>query len=305
MKSCKCCVARTGLRCKNSAKHDDLCGVHKSSCHRTTPCDDEMSGVSMPPQRAKEGVDEAHREIEIKSRTRAEVSKTTKQETRDSQGRESEYRRLRRPGFTSPWIVDKSYGVPKMDDDLEGWSRHLESIHKKYEKSYLPAGTTLYHGSESPSLIFRRDYSSAADTSGLMVFFGLDPLISLWILTEDKKPSSSWCPAYLYQFKSKRDIPIHYWRETLPHPSEDDRCNMTPCLHPQIVSHCDSVLEVTEELTIPIDLLTEIEFEHCYLVNVESLIKHCKYTIRDYDPTNSIIGLYYPETDPLIKFKKF
>ena len=88
MVNCKCCVKATGIRCRNPAKYDDFCGVHKSTCHRLTPC---------------EGQVEDRRKVEVEDKRKVKPA---------------EDRSLRRPDSETrvDSLSEKSYSTPSGDD---------------------------------------------------------------------------------------------------------------------------------------------------------------------------------------------
>lgn len=197
-----------------------------------------------------------------------------------------------RPKITTPWFSKFTKIPPDIYHD--DWKHFLNFTHTKYNKSFLPKGTILYHGSNNPNLVFDPDLDKPY--SFPPIFFGLDPIISLWILTEALHIPDV---GYLYEFELKHDMNIHYYPGDT-HPSDKRECYDNVCLHPQYSSQCHKYeLEITEELTIPINQMDALKYRRCYLVDNKLLEENCGKSSYQFDPTNAIISLHKTQENPL------
>lgn len=202
------------------------------------------------------------------------------------------------PPLTSPWIshYDK---IPSLNKSLpdealsRAWAPYLKYTTEKYGNGIIKAGTVLYHGSTEKNLQFRADKIRSG-----FIYFGLDPLISFWILSEHQEKGHG----YVYQFTVNSDIKADYWNTIEQHPGETPKCKKNPCLHPQVALHCyreEDYMEVTEELTLPWNYLSKLTYNHSYIVDIAKLNQNCKKSIYEWSPIQAIVGLQNGEPNPL------
>lgn len=165
------------------------------------------------------------------------------------------------------------------------YSSCFSAIDEKYKTAdkILKAGTILYRGT-----LFNTLYNPSSTAP---VFFGLDILISTWILSENyhteiKKPQAkakNFQFGYIHEFRLLKDLHYEYISElnciplNSPH---DEKCNHMPCVHPQVILHtgvgCNDCTEVGTEITLPIKYVKPCMLEHVntYKVDIKTLINN-------------------------------
>lgn len=176
------------------------------------------------------------------------------------------------------------------------YSSCFSAIDKKYKTAdkILKAGTTLYRGT-----LFDTLYNPSSTAP---VFFGLDILISTWILSENYHTEIKKSQArarkfqfgYIHEFTLAKDLHYEYISEldcTPLNSPHDEKCNNMPCVHPQVILHtgigCNDCTEVGTEITLPLKYVKPCMLKHVktYQVNIQELIqnKNKNYRLLQFD----------------------
>lgn len=176
------------------------------------------------------------------------------------------------------------------------WKGVFEAIVSKYggEHRVLPAGTKVYRGT-----LFETLYNPVSKGP---VFFGLDVLISLWILAESYHPLVTKPDfGYVYEFELTKDLAYEYIQKldcTAMDKPYCDVCAKKPCVHPQVILHNGSSIEdhveVGTELTLPLEVVESGEVlkeVRKHKVDVKMLIAHEDQPYWAWDPVKAIMGV--------------
>lgn len=135
-------------------------------------------------------------------------------------------------------------------DSLSKFQLYLELITREhFPDGVIPAGTFLYHGSRSATILSNRDTYE-------ITYFGLEPSISVWkniesldeqvllpegvdacdeLRTDEEVEVRPEYQSYVYVFRTTRDIQFTYIRDIECHPMNLQLDAI--CLHPQIAFH--------------------------------------------------------------------
>lgn len=169
--------------------------------------------------------------------------------------------------------------------EKEEFVKVFAAIDEKYNhdqntsKNILAKGTTVYRGT-----LFNTLYNP--NSTGL-IFFGLDVVISTWILLENynglkEEDKAAKTHGFIHEFKLARDLPYEYISDVGCNPENAaQKCNPMPCVHPQVILHtgsggCDDYKEVGTELTLPLKYVNKcwLTYVNTYKVEIETLKKH-------------------------------
>jgi hypothetical protein len=140
----------------------------------------------------------------------------------------------------------------------------------------IKKGTILYHGSLHENFV--------RSLEGGMLFFGLEPSISLWYILELREQKEDEYQAeitagYMYEFIVNTDIVVTYL------PKIEDQCTSSNMLHLQEAYKGDPFRLTDEEyekkppilsfeLTFPVDKInTEISFLNRCIINIDCIRK--------------------------------
>lgn len=179
----------------------------------------------------------------------------------------------------------------------ESFKDFFASIDEKYsgESKDLPVGTVLYRGT-----LFETLYNP---TNTEPVFFGLDVIISLWILCENhytelrKNKNDPMLKGYLHVFEVKKPIPYRYIKTLDGTPLEEKECigdQAQACVHPQVILHTgiglNDHVELGTEVTLPLRYVndTYLKYKTTHIVDVQELIKNKDKSYVQWNPTKSI-----------------
>jgi len=154
-----------------------------------------------------------------------------------------------------------------------------EKYNRVNETFTLKSGTILYHGNV-------QDYREYVEHG---MFFGLSPVISLWILTEQWKKKKKGTPK-LYVFRLKRDVSVikvasidmEYIRGKLNIPGKINRCKNQVCMGSVYVTAYDKNGNQASrkqglyyEIYIPIsELADNIEEIENYNIDIHKLFQN-------------------------------
>jgi hypothetical protein len=167
-----------------------------------------------------------------------------------------------------------------------------KQIDLKYNnKCILNKGDILYRGS------FNKKSSILGN--GEIIYFGLDAIISLWILLEHYEKGHNKNNknniGYFHTYKLKKYIKYKYLEneEGVPLEINKKSCLKMPCVHPQLIIHGNELnyLEAGTELTIPNNKKYINLFEHVEKNKVDILLlqKFKKSYMTKWSPTLAII----------------
>lgn len=162
----------------------------------------------------------------------------------------------------------------------EGFCEVINAIDAKYSttEKILKEGTTLYRGT-----LFDTLYNP--NNTG-PVYFGLDILISTWIILENyygqnESDRANKTHGYIHEFTLRKDLHYEYISDldcTPTNSPHDKNCNLKPCVHPQVILHtgvgCNDCTEVGTEITLPLKYVKPCMLEHVntYKVDINILI---------------------------------
>ena len=157
----------------------------------------------------------------------------------------------------------------------------------------IKKGTTLYHGTTNPSLSLE-----SLDPTRAM-YFGLEPMISLWYTLEESERKKEIGKGYIYKYKTMEEIPIDRYIERIrEHPGEE--C----CVHPQVVLRgydnyhaCMGPFDLSIEVTLLKEQREKIRLLRVYQVDVKNLQELIALPVRElrlikYKDEMKVNGMY-------------
>lgn len=192
--------------------------------------------------------------------------------------------------FVYPPYAPKKFPLFDGYPDPEKQKEFFKPIEEKYRPDknkkmfILPKGTVLYRGT-----IFNKLYPSKSKH----VYFGLDILISIWILLEtflkeltNKRVKNI---GYIHEFVLNKDIEYYYIDKFIGVPLEHNEClGNTACLKPEAIFHGnDSIIELGTEITLPINLINKknLDYKKTYVLDILNLLNIMPRSYVDFDPT--------------------
>jgi hypothetical protein len=199
---------------------------------------------------------------------------------------------------TNPQLGKQFYNFSS--DNLEEWRgprntalAHIREhiIRQDSVKTYLPAGTKLYHGSLDQHLTLSKDR---------ITFFGLDVVISLWYILEmnqGRRKIKRQLQGTLYEFVTTRDIPVKVLTTITDEAAKTPECKMIGCIHPQVAYHDITTLvsdpeppfDLSIEVTLPMKHYRDaLRLVRTYGVDIQKLIDNSHKTFREFNPTDAI-----------------
>lgn len=186
------------------------------------------------------------------------------------------------------------------------WKPLFNSIDTLYDTKdkILPVGTLLYHGRLDNDKDFYKNPQLNGNNHN--VYFGLDFIISSWILVEsfkkqykewDSLPPKKW-RGYIHVYETVRPIPYHYVKSNAQGvPSElAAKCLKGACIHPQAVFHDNEWLllqELGTEFTFPRgskNIQSSFVHKKTYVIDIMKLVMHQTSSMYEWLPSNAIIS---------------
>lgn len=107
----------------------------------------------------------------------------------------------------------------------DAWVDHEKRVDRMTRgiQQVIPVDTVLWHGTTREEPVFH---------PGRITFFGLEPVISVWYTLEEAERTLHAGPAFVYQYRVVKPIPLDRYIPTIAeHPGVET------CLHPQVVLH--------------------------------------------------------------------
>ena len=202
----------------------------------------------------------------------------------------------------------------RKDDRYSACFMSIDGKYKTVDK-VLKAGTTLYRGT-----LFDTLYNPKNE---MPVFFGLDIVISTWILCENyyREKNEELKIGYIHEFTLKKDLNYEYitdldctplnctpLNEKTNEKTNKNPCYENPCVHPQVILHTGvgiaDCAEVGTEITLPIKYVNNeyLEYKKSYEVNIQTLIDNQHKHYLQFDFKNALLPLEsYNFTFPVAK----
>lgn len=205
--------------------------------------------------------------------------------------------------FVYPFVPNDQLTVQPHDVcESPDWKKYtatnVEKLKEIFRNNSIPVGTRLYHGSMDGNIKF---------DNPKLTFFGIDVIISLWILPEQRKNkmykelgydislsqkieyNKNHDKGYLYEFQVVKPIPVQIIEDLCQHPLEVEMCKTQPCLHPQIGPD-SPIYNLSTELTIDLkDYKDYILLQKKYEVNINKLEENQDKLFSKFDPVSTIV----------------
>ena len=186
------------------------------------------------------------------------------------------------------------------------WNEHLKLASIMYgEKSSLPKGSILFHGSTVVDPV-----NTIKPANKSYFFFGLDAFISIWYVSESayveyrKSRTASISDGYynnyngyLNIYQTLEDIPYNYLPqiEQSNHPDNNKECENIACMHPQLGYHFNEFqnfmpTELSIEFTIPTkNIKNMLELIGVYKVNVSKLYENTYKNFQEFKALDAVM----------------
>ena len=209
--------------------------------------------------------------------------------------------------FVYPFVPNDQLTVQPHDVcESPDWKKYtatnVEKLKEIFLNNSIPVGTTLYHGSMDGNGNDNNKFDKPK-----LTFFGIDVVISLWILPEQRKHkmykelgydislsqkidyNKNHDKGYLYEFQVVKPIPVQIIEDLCQHPLEVETCKTQPCLHPQIGPD-SPIYNLSTELTIDLkDYKDYILLQKKYEVNINKLEENQDKLFSKFDPVSAIV----------------
>ena len=178
---------------------------------------------------------------------------------------------------------------------------NVYKLKSQFPNNIIPVGTKLYHGSMDGN-----GNGNIKFDQQKLTFFGIDVVISLWILPEQRRAqmykelgydiSLSQQDDYnknhdkgcLYEFQVVKPISVHLIEDLCQYPLEVKTCKTKPCLHPQIGPD-SPIYNLSTELTMDLKYYKDyIQLKKKYEVDVNKLEENQDKLFSKFDPVSAI-----------------
>ena len=181
---------------------------------------------------------------------------------------------------------------------------NVYKLKSQFPNNIIPVGTKLYHGSMDANGNGNGNGNIKFDQQKL-TFFGIDVVISLWILPEQRRAqmykelgydislsqqddyNKNHDKGYLYEFQVVKPIPVHLIEDLCQYPLEVKTCKEKPCLHPQIGPD-SPIYNLSTELTMGMKNYKDIQLKKKYEVDVNKLEENQDKLFSKFDPVSAI-----------------
>ena len=175
---------------------------------------------------------------------------------------------------------------------------NVYKLKSQFPNNIIPVGTKLYHGSMDGNGNIKFDQQK-------LTFFGIDVVISLWILPEQRRAqmykelgydislsqqddyNKNHDKGYLYEFQVVKPIPVHLIEDLCQYPLEVKTCKEKPCLHSQIGPD-SPIYNLSTELTMGMKNYKDIQLKKKYEVDVNKLEENQEKLFSKFDPVSAI-----------------
>ena len=177
---------------------------------------------------------------------------------------------------------------------------NVYKLKSQFPNNIIPVGTKLYHGSMDGN-----GNGNIKFDQQKLTFFGIDVVISLWILPEQRRAqmykelgydislsqqddyNKNHDKGYLYEFQVVKPIPVHLIEDLCQYPLEVKTCKEKPCLHPQIGPD-SPIYNLSTELTMGMKNYKDIQLKKKYEVDVNKLEENQDKLFSKFDPVSAI-----------------